>query len=110
MRDQRQRLECILCELLYADHLVPLNETIERLRDKFLKWNKAFESKGSKVILWENQGKVSSGITQDGFFNIKVDSCGFCSLREKANLVLCVQCGRWIHGRCAGVKRVTQKF
>ena len=29
---------------------------------------------------------------------------------SKANSVLCVQCGKWIRGRCAGVKRVTQKF
>ena len=25
-------------------------------------------------------------------------------------LLLCAQCDRWIHGRCAGVKRVTPKF
>ena len=33
-----------------------------------------------------------------------------CSLRVKANSVLCLQCGRWLYGRCAGVKRVTPKF
>ena len=26
-----------------------------------------------------------------------------------ANSVLCVQCGKWIHGRCARVKMVTAK-
>ena len=31
-------------------------------------------------------------------------------MRVKSNSVLCVQCGRWIHGRCAGMKRVTPKF
>ena len=31
-------------------------------------------------------------------------------LRIKGNSVLCVQCGKWIHGRFAGVKRVTPKF
>ena len=31
----------------------------------------------------------------------KVDPCGVCSLRLKDNSVLCVQCGQWIHGRCA---------
>ena len=41
---------------------------------------------------------------------IKVDPCGVCSLRVKANSVLCLQCGKWIHGRCAAVKRVTQMF
>ena len=28
----------------------------------------------------------------------KVDACGVCSLREKAKSVLCVKCGKGIHG------------
>ena len=28
-------------------------------------------------------------------------------MRVKANSVLHVRCGKWIHGRCARVKRVT---
>ena len=43
---------------------------------------------------------VSSGITQDGLSKSKVDPCGVCSLTVKANSALCVQCGKWIHGRC----------
>ena len=31
-------IEGALSELLYADDLVLMNETIERLRNKFLKW------------------------------------------------------------------------
>ena len=38
-------------ELLYADDLVMMSETIEGLRNKFLKWKEAFESKGFKVNL-----------------------------------------------------------
>ena len=40
----------------------------------------------------------------------EVGLCGVCSLRVKANLVLCVQCGMWIHGRCVRVKKVTAKL
>ena len=36
------------------------------------------------------------GITKDGMSKSKVDPCGVCSLRVKANSVLCVQCGKWI--------------
>ena len=43
----------------------------------------------------------------DGMSKSKVDPCGVCSLRVKANSVLCLQCCTWIHGRCAGMKRVT---
>ena len=43
--------EGALSELLYADDLVLMSETIEGLRNKFLKWKEAFESKGLKVNL-----------------------------------------------------------
>ena len=66
------------------------------LWNKFLKWKKAFESKGLKVILGETKVMVSDGITKDGLTECKVDPCGVCSLRVKANSVLCVQCGRWM--------------
>ena len=38
--------EGVLSKLLYADDLVLMSETIERLRNKLLKWKEAFESKG----------------------------------------------------------------
>ena len=53
---------------------------------------------------------VSGDIKKDGMSKSKVDPCGFCSLRIKDNTVLYLQCGKWIHGRCAGVKRVTAKL
>ena len=31
-------------------------------------------------------------------------------MRVKADSVLCLPCGKWIHSRCAGEKRVTPKF
>ena len=43
--------EGALSELLYADDLVQMSETIEGLRNKFLKWKRAFESKGFNVNL-----------------------------------------------------------
>ena len=41
---------------------------------------------------------------------LKHDPYEACRLRVKANSVLCLQCAKWVHGRCAGVKRVTVKF
>ena len=43
--------EGALSELLYADDLVLMSETIEGLRNKFQKWKEAFESKGLKLTL-----------------------------------------------------------
>ena len=52
---------------------------------------------------------VYGDITSNGMSKSKVDPCGDCSLREKSDSVLCLQCGKWINGRCAGIKRVTPK-
>ena len=49
-------------------------------------------------------------ITKDSTSKSKVDPCEVYSLRIKANSVLCLQCGMWIHGIWPGVKRVTHKF
>ena len=97
----------MLSELLHADDLVLMCETIEGLRNKFMKWNNAFECKGLKVNIGKTKIMVIGGITKDGLSKSKVDPCGACSLIVKASSVLCEQCGKWIHSRCAGEKKVT---
>ena len=78
-----------------------MSETQEGLRNKFLKL------KAMNVDLGKTMVMVSGGITKDGMSKSKVDRCGVCSLRVKANSVLC---GMWIHSRCAGVKMMTYVF
>ena len=95
---------------LYADDMVLMSETIEGLRNKFMKCKEAFESKLYKVNLWKTKVIVCGSITKDGLSKSEVDPCGACNLRVKVNSVLCFQCGKFIHGRCAGMKRVTTKF
>ena len=102
--------ESALSELLYADDIVLMSETIEGLRNKFIKWKEAFESKGLNVNLVKTKVMVSGGITKDGMSKGEVDPCGVCSLRVKVNSVLCSQCGKWIHGRCARVKKISPMF
>ena len=53
---------------------------------------------------------ICGGITKDGMSKSKVNPCGICSLRAKANSVLCLHCAIWIHSRCPGVKMVTPMF
>ena len=76
-----------------------MNETIEVLRNKFMKWKDVFESKGLKVNLWNTKVMVSSGITKGGMFKSKVDLRGVCGLGVKANPILCLHCGKGIHCR-----------
>ena len=37
----------------------------------------------------------------------KVDPCAKCSKRVMANSMICTKCGKWVHGRCAKIKRMT---
>ena len=37
----------------------------------------------------------------------KVDPCGICRKRVGSNAVCCTHCTRWIHERCAKMKKVT---
>ena len=60
--------------------------------------------------LLEEVFSVTVFSTKDGSPKRKVDPCGVCSLRVKANFVLCVQCCRWIQGRYVTVKMVTAKI
>ena len=60
-----------------------------------------------KVNLAKIKVMVSGGITKVGLSESKVDPCRVSSLRVKANSVLC---GKWIHGKFAGMKSVTPEF
>ena len=81
--------EGALSELLYADDLVLMSETIEGPRDKSIKWKEVFESMGLKDNLEKTMVMVRSGIRQDGMSKSKVDTCGVSCLRVKSNIVLC---------------------
>ena len=102
--------EGTLTELLYADDLVLISVTVDGVRNKFLNWKEAFESYGLKVNIEKTNAMVSGGLTKDDMSRSKVDHFGVCSLRVLADSVLCVQCGKWIHIRCAEVERVIPKF
>ena len=94
-------------ELLYVDDLVLMSESHEGLIITFIKLDEAFVSMGLKVNFLDAEVMVCGDITRDGLSKSKVDPCGACSLRVKANSVLFLQCGNRIHSRCTGVKMVS---
>ena len=71
--------------MLYADDLVLMSETIEGLRNTFLKRKDAFENMGLKVNLGKTRMMVSGVITKGGLSKSKVDPCGVYILRVKLN-------------------------
>ena len=53
---------------------------------------------------------VTGDITKDGLSKCKVDSCGVCNMSEYVNSVLCVQCAKWINGRCVRMEIAIPEF
>ena len=52
-------IEGLMNEILYADDLVLMSASIEILKEKVLKWKRAFESKGLKVNYKKTKVMVS---------------------------------------------------
>ena len=92
--------EGALRELLHADYLVLMSETIAVLRNTLLKWKETFESKGLNVNIGKTELMVCEIITMDDMSKSQVDSCGVCSMKVKAFSVLCLHYGKWIDCRC----------
>ena len=96
--------EELMIEILYADDLAIMSESIENLKEKFLKWKEAFESKKLKVNL--KKTKVMIIGSKDEVLKSKVDPCVKCGKRVMANSAMCTKGGKWVHGRCTKMKRV----
>ena len=80
------------------------------LRNKFIELKESFESVGSNAKHGEIKVIVCDSITKDGLSNCKVELFSVCSQRVTANSLMCGKCGKWLHGGCSGMKRVTANF
>ena len=97
--------EGLMKVVLYANDLLLMSETMEDLKENFLKWKSALESKGLKVnfekvkvLVCESEGEVIRN---------RIDPCRICGKRVTVNSELCTKCDQWIHGRCSKLKKVT---
>ena len=91
-------------QILYADDLVLMGETMEELRENFDEWREAFESKGMRVNLGKTKLMVSG--MEEETFDSKIDPCGVCGTQVMSNSVLCTACGKWVLARCTDKKKV----
>src|SRR5208282_1755661 len=90
-------------ELLYADDLVLIAESEDKLLDKLRVWKKGFEEKGLKV----NVGKTKVMRCSDEFSVAKEGGkfpCAICSKGVGSNSVCYAKCKMWVHKKCSGVK------
>ena len=95
-----------LYELFYADDLVLMADTMEELEAQFIRWKAAFEGKGLKVNLGKTKVMESGGGSEVDVL-AKIDPCSVCEKGAKINCVRCKTCKKWVHSRCARVKRVS---
>ena len=89
-------------ELLHAEDLVLMSETMEELKERFWNWKDALECKGLKVNT--RKAKVMVSGLEGKLIKSKIDPCEVCGRRVMGNSVLCTKCGNWVHGRCAKIK------
>ena len=89
-------------ELLYADDLVLLAETVELLKEKILRWKLGLEEKGLRVNMGKTkvmECRIDAGReTKSGKY-----PCGVCSKGVGSNSIKCTSCHSWVHKRCSGI-------
>ena len=89
-------------ELLYADDLVLMAPTMEKLGRRVAEWRASLLDEGLKV----NAGKYKVMVGSSGgkmIVNSGKWPCGVCGKRVQANSVQCTLCKKWIHKRCSVV-------
>ena len=90
-------------ELLYADDLVLIAESMEELVEKFNTWKEGIESKGLKV----NMGKTKVMVSGRGIVPPTTSGKWPCSVCRKGvgnNSISCTSCQQWVHQHCSGIR------
>ena len=91
-------------ELLYADDLAIVAESLGEQKVRLKNWKDGLEEKGLKV----NVGKTKVLCSRHDFPKSKTASvklsCVACMKGVGANSILCLSCWNWVHKWCSGIK------
>ena len=89
-------------EMLYADDLVLMAETLDDLLVKLKSWKTNLETKGLKVNVVKTKlmisGKKLNPLVDSGRY-----PCGVCRKGVGNNSILCTICSHWVHKKCSNV-------
>ena len=96
---------CTSCpwELLYADDLVLIADTMDELLSKLGNWKKHLEANSLRV----NMGKTKIMVSGKNLHSLRDSGkhpCGVCCKGVGSNSILCCGCQLWIHKKCSGIK------
>ena len=89
--------------MLYADNLVLTGESKQEVEQLFVRWKKAMEQRGLKVIMGKTKLMVS-GASDSEPVQMGRYPCGVCRKGFGVNSKLCIRCGKWCHKRCSGLR------
>jgi hypothetical protein len=92
----------LLFELLYADDLVIMAESLQELEGKYIEWKNTLESKGLRVNVGKTKIMIGDGVMPVS--KSEIDPCSVCGARVKRNSIRCNRCKFWVHAKCSGVK------
>lgn len=90
-------------ELLYADDLVLVAESMEELVVKLKKWKEGMESKGLRV----NMGKTKCMVSDATMVSTRETGkypCSICHKGVGSNSIHCSGCNLWVHKKCSNIK------
>ena len=92
-------------ELLYADDLVIIAESMEELLEKLAAWKEGMEEKGLRVNMGKTKCMVS-GSQLDRLQKTGKHPCAVCLTGTGSNSIFCGKCSCWVHKKCSGIKGV----
>ena len=90
-------------ELVYADDLVIIAETIEELTQKLEVWRVNLENKGLRVNMKKTK-IMFSGVNKNTLIDTGVWPCGVCRSGVGRNSIFCSGCKHWVHKKCSGIR------
>ena len=89
-------------ELLYADDLVIVTESLEEGVEKLKNWKAGLQERGLNVNMAKTKFMVS-GVGLDKLKDSGKYPCSVCRQGVGANSIFCTRCKHWVHSKCSGV-------
>ena len=86
-------------ELLFADDLVIVDTSLERLIERVLEWKNGLESKGLRVNMSKTKF-MASGLDLGVLHDSGKYPCAVCRTGVGNNSILCTKCNFWVHKKC----------
>ena len=89
-------------EMLYADDLVLVSESLDVLLERLCMWKDGLESKGLRV----NMSKTKIMFSGPNLGSLRDEGkypCGVCRKGVGSNSIFCPGCVHWVHKRCSKI-------